>query len=68
MHVSAASTTNLRTHLQSAHKALVIKELKADQTLEVDQHSTLHTLYQDYVDVEKFHGTFKLLLDEQFVK
>ncbi len=63
MHVSAASTTNLRTHLQSAHKALVIKELKTVETLEVSQHSTLQTLKQDYVDVEKFHGTFKLLLD-----
>jgi len=44
MHVSAASTTNLRTRLQSAHKVLVIKELKADETLEVGQHSTLQTL------------------------
>jgi hypothetical protein len=44
MHVSAASTTNLRTHLQTAHKTLVIKELKADETLEVGQHSTLQTL------------------------
>ena len=68
MHVSAASTTNLRTHLQSAHKALVIKELRADESLEVGQHSTLQTLKQDYAAVEKFHGTFKLLLDEQFVK
>ena len=32
------------------------------------QHSTLQTLKQDYDVVEKFHGTFKLLLDEQFVK
>ena len=68
MHVSAAITTNLRTHLQSAHKSLVIKELRADESLEVGQHSTLQTLKQDDDVVEKFHGTFKLLLDEQFVK
>ena len=68
MHVSAASTTNLRTHLQSAHKALVLRELKADETLEVGRHSTLQTLKQDYAAVEKFHGSFKLDLDEQFVK
>ncbi len=68
MHVSSASTTNLHTHMQSAHKALVIKDLKADETLEVGHHSTLQTLKQDYIVVEKFHGTFKLLLDGQFVK
>ncbi len=66
MNVSAASTTNFRNHLQSAQKVLVIKELKADETLEVGQHSTLQTLKQDYASVEKFHGTFKLLLDGQF--
>lgn len=68
MHVSAASTTNLRTHLQSAHKAVIMKELKADETLEVGQCATLKSLKEDYGAVEKFTGPFKQTLDEQFVK
>ena len=68
MHVSAASTTNLRSHLQSAHKSVVMQELKADETLEVGQCATLKSLKEDYGAVEKFTGQFKQTLDEQFVK
>ena len=67
-HVSASSTTNLRTHMQSAHKDFVIKELKADETLEVGMCSTLKSLKHDYAAIEKFSGDFKQRLDEQFVK
>ncbi len=68
MHVSNANTTNSRTHLQSAHKAVIIKELKADETLEVGQCATLKSLKEDYGDVEKYTGSFKHTLYEQFVK
>ena len=44
------------------------KRVEADEILEVGPHSILQTLKQDYDDVEKFYGTFKMLLDEQFVK
>jgi hypothetical protein len=68
MHVSASSTTNLRNHLQSAHKIVVMQELKADETLEVGHYATLKSLKEDCGAVEKFTGRFKQTLDEQFVK
>ncbi len=43
-HVSASSTTNLRTHMQSAHKDNVINELKADEPLEVGKCVTLKSV------------------------
>ncbi len=64
MHVSAASTNNLRTRLQSAHKAVIMKKLKADETLEVGQCATLKSLKKDYGAVEKYAGPFKQTLDE----
>jgi hypothetical protein len=67
-HVSASSTTNLRTHMQSAHKDYVIKELKANETLEVGKCVTLKSLKEDFGAVEKYSGSFKQELDEQFVK
>ena len=52
--VLAASTTNLRAHLQSKHTDLVLKELRADDTLEVGKIATLATLKEDFGAVEKF--------------
>lgn len=66
--VSAASTTNLRAHLQAKHTDLVLKELRADESLEVGKIATLATLKEDYGAVEKFSGSFKAGLDESFVK
>ena len=54
--------------MQSAHKDFVIKELNADETLEVGMCSTLKSLKHDYAAIEKFSGDFKHILDEQFVK
>jgi hypothetical protein len=54
--------------MQSAHKDVVIRELKADEALEVGKCTTLKTLKEDYGAVEKFSGDFKQRLDEQFVK
>ena len=45
-----------------------MKELKADETLEVGQCATLKSLKEDYGAVEKYTGPFKQTLDEQFVK
>ena len=66
--VSAATTTNLRAHLQAKHSDLVLKELRADETLEVGKIATLATLKEDYGSVEKYTGSFKVGLDEAFVK
>ena len=52
--VSAASTTNLRAHLQAKHTDLVLRELRADESLEVGKIATLATLKEDYGAVEKF--------------
>ena len=48
VHVSASSTTNLRTHMQLAHKDVVIKELKADETLKVGKCVTMKSRKEDY--------------------
>ncbi len=45
-----------------------MKELKADETLEVGQCATLKSLKEDYGAVEKYTGPFKQTLYEQFVK
>ncbi len=66
--VSATSTTNLRAHLQSKHTDLVLKELRADETLEVGKIATLDTLKEDFGAIDKFSGSFKVGLDETFVK
>ena len=66
--ISAASTTNLRAHLQAKHTDLVLKELRADETLEVGKIATLATLKEDFGAVEKFSGSFKASLDESCVK
>ena len=60
--------TNLRTHMQSAHKDGVFKELKAKETLEVWKFVSLKSLKEDFGSVEKHSGSFKQDLDEQFVK
>jgi len=41
--VPMASTTNLRAHLQSKYSDLVLKKLRADETLEVGKIATLAT-------------------------
>jgi hypothetical protein len=66
--VSAASTTNLRQHLQGKHTDLMLKELRADETLEVGKIATLASLKEDFGSVEKYSGPFKVSLDEAFVK
>jgi len=68
MHVSDACTTNLRSHLRPTHKSVILKELKADETLKVGQCVPLKSLKEDYSAVEKFTGRFKHTLDEHFVK
>ena len=68
MHMSVASTANLRSDLQSAHKSLIMKELQADETLEVGQCATLKLVKVDYSAMEKFTDQFKQTLDEPFVK
>ncbi len=68
MHLSALSTTNFRTRLQSAHKAVIMKALKAGETLEVGLCATLKSLKEDCGSVVKYTGPFKQNLDEQFVK
>ncbi len=66
--VSAASTTNLRAHLQAKQSDLVLKELRADETIEVGKIATLATLKGDFGSVEKYTCSFKVGLDETFVK
>ena len=66
--VSASSTTNMRSHLTAAHKNVIIKELRADETMDPGSHSTLKTLKEYYGAVEKYNGDNKRKLDEQFVK
>ncbi len=58
MHGSDASTTNLQIHLQSTHKAAIMKELKADKTLKVGQCATLKSSKKDYGAVEKYTDPF----------
>ena len=64
MHLSAASTTSLPSHLQSAHKSVIMQELKADETLEVGQYATLKSLKEACGAEEKFTGQFKQTLNE----
>ena len=66
--VSAATTTNLRAHLQAKHGDLVLKELRANETLEVGKIATLATLKEDYGSVEKYTRSFKVGIDEAFLK
>ncbi len=63
------STTSLRAHLQAKHNNdLVLKELRADETSEVGKIATLATPKEDYGSVEKYTCSFKVGLDEAFVK
>ncbi len=55
--VSAASTTKLRSHLQAKHIHVVLKELQADETLEVGKIAILATLMEDYGSAEKYTGS-----------
>ena len=59
VHVSASSTTNLRTHVQLAHKDVVIKELKAYATLEVGKCVTLKSMKEDFGASEKYSDSFE---------
>ncbi len=58
----------MRSHLTLAHKNVIIKELRVDETMDPGSHSTLKTLKEDYGAVEKYNGDNKRKLDEQFVK
>ena len=64
MHVIVASTANLRTNFQSAHKGVIMKELKADVTLKVVHSAALKSLEENYSAREKYTGQFKQTLDE----
>ena len=66
--VSASSTTNLRSQLTATHKNVLIKEMRADETMEPCNATTLKSLKDDYGAVEKYKDGFKRSLDEQFVK
>ena len=52
-HLSASIATNLRTHKQSTHKDIVIRELKANESLEVGKCATFKFLKQDYRTVSR---------------
>ena len=55
--------------MQSTHKDVVIKELKADETLEVGMNCvTLKSMQEDFGAIEKYSGSFKQDLGELFVK
>ncbi len=54
--------------MQSAHKDYVIKELMADETLEVGKCVTLKSPKEDFGAIEKYSGSFKQELNEQLVK
>ena len=58
----------MRSHLTTRHKDLLIKELRADESLDPGNMSTLNSLKEDYGVVEKFKVSAKKMLDEQFVK
>ena len=58
--VSAATTTNLRAHLQAKHGDLVLKELRANEILEVGKIATFATVKEDYSSVEKYTRSFKV--------
>lgn len=66
--VSASSTSNLKSHLLASHKTLLVKEMRADETLGPGNITTLQSLKEDYGAVEKYQGAAKRSLDEQFVK
>ena len=66
--MSAASTTNLRSHLTASHKNVLIKELRSDESMDPCNVTTLKSLKQDFGVVEKYKDGFKRSLDEQFVK
>ncbi len=57
--VSTASTTNLRAHLQAKHRALVLKELRADETLEVGKIAILATLKEDLARLRSIQAHLK---------
>ncbi len=46
----------------------MLKDLRVDETLEVGKIATLASLKQNFGSVEKYSGTFKVSLDEAFVK
>ncbi len=46
----------------------MVKEVKANETLDVGKCLTLKSLKQDFGAVEKYSGSFKQELDELFVK
>ena len=54
--------------MQPAHKDVVIKELKADETLKVGKCVTLKSRKEDYGAIEKYSGPFEQDLDKQFLK
>jgi hypothetical protein len=54
--------------MQSAHNDVVIKELKAYGTLEVEKCVTSRLLKEDFGAVDKYYGSLKQDLDEQFIK
>ncbi len=63
--VSAATNTNVRSHLTAKHPKFLIKELAADETLDTRNVSTLRSLIkEDYGVVEKYKDAAKKSLDD----
>jgi hypothetical protein len=54
--------------MQSVHKDVVIKELKANENLELGKCVTLKSPKEDLGAVEKYSGSFKQDFDEQLIK
>ena len=54
--------------MTNRHKDLRIQELRADESMDPGNMSTLKSLIEDYGVVEKYKDNAKRMLDEQFVK
>jgi len=66
--VSAASSTNMRSHLAAKHRDVMVKKLEADEYLDPSNIQTLKSLKADFNSVEKFKYGLKKSIDEQYVK
>ncbi len=56
--VSAVGTINLRSHLTTTRKNVLIKELRADEAMDPCNTTTPKSLKNDLGDVEKYKDGF----------
>ena len=66
--ISAASSTNMKSHLAAKHRDVIVKELAAHESLDPSDIQPLKSLKADFNGMEKFKDGLKKSIDEQYVK